>query len=185
MIYITHYNSFVGTITLASKKGKLIGLWIEGQSNYLDKLEYEVIEKDDEDILIKAKNWLDRYFNNEKTSISELDISPIGSEFQKEVWDILMSIPYGKVITYKDIASSIAAKRGIGKMSSQAVGGAVGKNPISIIIPCHRVVGTDRNLTGYAGGVDIKIKLLKHEGHNIDNFKIPKKGKYAYGYKKM
>ena len=118
---------------------------------------------DDEKILIETKKWLNRYFNGEKPCPNELDLAPIGSKFRKNVWDILCKIPYGKVITYNDIAKEIAKKRKINKMSAQAVGGAVGHNPISIIIPCHRVIGTNGSLTGYAGGLDKKEYLLKLE----------------------
>ncbi len=163
MIYTTYYNSPIGKLLLASKENKLIGLWIEGQKYYLSGIEDEITKNDDEKILIETKKWLDRYFNGEKPCSNELDLAPIGSKFRKNVWDILCKIPYGKVITYNDIAKEIAKKRKINKMSAQAVGGAVGHNPISIIIPCHRVVGTNGSLTGYAGGLDKKEYLLKFE----------------------
>lgn len=163
MIYTTYYNSPIGKLLLASKENKLIGLWIEGQKYYLSGIEEEFTKNDDEKILIETKKWLNRYFNGEKPCPNELDLAPIGSKFRKNVWDILCKIPYGKVITYNDIAKEIAKKRKINKMSAQAVGGAVGHNPISIIIPCHRVVGTNGSLTGYAGGLDKKEYLLKFE----------------------
>ena len=169
MIYTTHYKSPVGDILLASKDNKLIGLWIEGQKYYLSKLKEKIQENAEEEILIKTKNWLDRYFNNENPHIKELDLNPIGSDFRKQVWKILCEIPYGKVITYNDIAKEIAEKRKIKRMSAQAVGGAVGHNPISIIIPCHIVIGSNGSLTGYAGGIDKKVYLLKHEKVNMDN----------------
>lgn len=175
MIYISYYNSSLGKILLASKDNKLIGAWIEGQKYYLGKLKEEVIKKDDEEILIKTKNWLDRYFNLEKPEISELSIAPIGSEFRQKVWKILCTIPYGNTITYGDIAKQIAKETGKDKMSAQAIGGAVGHNPISIIIPCHRVVGANGSLTGYAGGIDKKIKLLEIEKVNIDKLFDPEK----------
>lgn len=163
MIYTTYYNSPIGKLLLASKENKLIGLWIEGQKYYLSGIEDEITKNDDEKILIETKKWLNRYFNGEKPCPNELDLAPIGSKFRKNVWDILCKIPYGKVITYNDIAKEIAKKRKINKMSAQAVGGAVGHNPISIIIPCHRVIGTNGSLTGYAGGLDKKEYLLKLE----------------------
>lgn len=165
MINVTHYQSPIGDILLASKQNKLIGAWIKRQKYYLDNIDEEIIEKDNE-ILTKAKKWLDKYFNGEKPPISELDLAPEGTEFRLEVWKILLEIPYGKTITYKDIADKIALKRGISKMSAQAVGGAVGHNPIAIIIPCHRVIGSDGSLTGYAAGLDKKIFLLEHENAN-------------------
>ena len=168
MIYTSNYNSPIGKILLASKNGKLIGLWIEGQKYYLNKVDEEIKEKDDEVILIKAKKWLDKYFCGEKPEISELDLDPIGSEFAKNVWKILCEIPYGEVTTYGKIAKKMAKLMNKEFMSSQAVGGAVGHNPISIIIPCHRVIGSNGDLTGYAGGIDKKIKLLEHENANIN-----------------
>lgn len=163
MIYTTHYKSPIGDLLLASKDNKLIGLWIEGQKYYMSNFLEEMKENDNDKTLLKAKKWLDRYFNKEKPSIKELELNPMGSEFRQAVWKILCEIPYGKVTTYKEIAEEIAKQKGINKMSAQAVGGAVGHNPISIIIPCHRVVGTNGDLTGYAGGLDKKIYLLEHE----------------------
>ena len=169
MVYKTYYNSPVGKILLASKENKLIGLWIEGQKYYLGKLKEEIQEKNDDAILIKSKKWLDQYFNGENPEISQLDLAPIGSNFAKSVWKILCKIPYGEVTTYGKIAKEMAEILGEKKMSAQAVGGAVGHNPISIIIPCHRVIGTNGSLTGYAGGIDKKIKLLEHEKVNMSN----------------
>lgn len=176
MIYTTKYKSPVGDILLASKNDKLIGLWIEGQKYYLSNFNEEIKRFDNDRILIKTKNWLDRYFNKEKPNIKELILNPIGSEFRQLVWKILCDIPYGKVVTYNDIAKQIAKKKGIKRMSAQAVGGAVGHNPISIIIPCHRVVGTNGSLTGYAGGIEKKIYLLKHEQVDMKRLFIPKIG---------
>ena len=176
MIYTTYYNSPIGKILLATKDNKLIGLWIKGQKHYLSNLKEEICENNNNELLIKTKKWLDRYFNNKKPNINELELNPIGSQFRKAVWKILCKIPYGNVITYGTIANIIAKQKGITKMSAQAIGGAVGHNPISIIIPCHRVIGTNGNLTGYAGGIDKKIFLLRHENVDIDNLFIPKKG---------
>lgn len=176
MIYITHYNSPIGDILLASKNDKLIGLWIENQKYYLSSLKEELQEVDNNEILNKTKKWLDRYFNGEKPKIKELEIEPVGSEFRKSVWKILCNIPYGEVITYNDIAKQIAKEKGMKQLSAQAVGGAVGHNPISIIIPCHRVVGSNGSLTGYAGGIKRKKYLLEHEKVDMSNLFEPKKG---------
>ena len=174
MIYTSSYNSPVGKILLASKDNKLIGLWIEGQKHYLGTLKKETIEeKDDNEILVRTKEWLDKYFSGERPNISDLDLAPIGNDFRQSVWKILCEIPYGQVITYGDIAKRIANQMNKKAMSAQAVGGAVGNNPISIIIPCHRVVGANGNLTGYAGGIDKKIKLLELEKVDMSNFYIP------------
>ena len=152
---------------LASKDNKLIGLWIEGQKYYLGKLKEEIQEKDDEIILVKAKKWLDRYFKGEKPQISELYLEPNGSDFAKNVWKLLCEIPYGVVTRYGEIAKKVSKIKNKSTMSAQAVGGAVGHNPISIIIPCHRVIGANGSLTGYAGGIDKKMFLLKHEGVSL------------------
>ena len=175
MIYTAHYKSPIGDILLASKNNKLIGLWLVGQKYYFSNIKDETKEEDSE-ILIKTKEWLDRYFRGEKPSINEFDLNPMGSDFRKRVWKILCEIPYGDVVTYKDIASIIAKQKHLKKMSCQAIGNAVGHNPISIIVPCHRVVGTNGSLTGYAGGIDKKMYLLEHEKVNMDNLYFPKKG---------
>lgn len=176
MIYKTYYNSPVGKLLIASKDGKLIGLWIEGQKYYLGKIKDELIENDKEEILVKTKKWLNKYFLGENPKISDLDISLNGTSFEKVVWELLKKIPYGEVTTYKELSKKVAKKLGKEKMSAQAVGGAIGHNPISIIIPCHRVVGTDGSLTGYAGGIDKKVKLLKQEKVNMEKLYIPKQG---------
>lgn len=174
-IYSTQYNSPLGNILLASDGENLIGLWIEEQKYFVDNFEAEtMIIKDNLEIFIKTKKWLDRYFKLEKPSISELELAPIGSEFRTSVWKILCDIPYGKTITYGEIAKMMAKKLNKNSMSAQAIGNAVGHNPISIIIPCHRVVGKDGNLTGYAGGIDKKIKLLELEGVDLSKFYSPK-----------
>ncbi len=122
MIYITHYNSPIGDILLASKNDKLIGLWIENQKYYLSSFKEELQEVENNEILNRTKEWLDKYFDGEKPNINELELEPIGSDFRKKVWKILCNIPYGKVITYNDIAKEIAKEKAIKKMSAQAVG---------------------------------------------------------------
>ena len=126
-------------------------------------------------ILKEAKRWLDIYFTGREPDFMP-PLHPIGSAFRQSVWEILLQIPYGQTVTYGEIARQLADKQGIAKMSAQAVGGAVGHNEISVIIPCHRVVGTSGSLTGYAGGVDKKAALLKLERADMSNFFIPKKG---------
>lgn len=163
-----------GKLLIASKDNKLIGLWIEGQKHYLRNIKEELVENDNEEILIKTKKWLDRYFLGEKPKIEELDICLNGTFFEKTVWELLKKIPYGEVTTYKELAINVAKKLGKENMSAQAVGGAVGHNPISIIIPCHRVVGTTGSLTGYAGGIDKKVKLLEFENVDMAKLYIPK-----------
>ena len=167
MIYKTYYNSPLGKILLASDGNNLIGLWLEGQKHYLGSIQEEIIVNDELEIFIKTKDWLNRYFKKEQPKINELPLAPRGSEFRQRVWKILCDIPYGEVITYGDIAKKLTIDMNKEHMSAQAVGGAVGHNPISIIIPCHRVIGAGGNLTGYAGGIDKKIKLLELEGVKI------------------
>lgn len=167
MYYSTQYASPVGQLTLASDGAHIVGLWLEGQKYFLDTLPEMPVPRDDLEIFGKARNWLDRYFAGQKPGIEELPLKPIGGEFRQAVWKCLCKIPYGEVTTYGAIAQNIAAQFGKASMSAQAVGGAVGHNPISIIIPCHRVVGANGSLTGYAGGIDQKIRLLKLEGVDI------------------
>ena len=176
MYYSTTYSSPIGTITLACCDDNLVGLWTEGQKYHGDTIPEAMIENNDIPIFGAAKNWLDRYFAGERPDIAELPLAPIGGEFRRSVWKILCEIPYGKVITYGDIAKKIAAEMGRERMSSQAVGGAVGHNPISIIIPCHRVVGSNGSLTGFSGGVQMKVKLLEFEGVDMSRLFVPKKG---------
>lgn len=175
-MYWTKYESPVGLITLASDGKNIIGLWLEGQKYFGNSALGEMRQQDTLPVLEIAKDWLDRYFAKERPAISELPLCPKGSSFRQSVWRILCEIPYGEVTTYGQIAKKIASQMGKERMSGQAVGGAVGHNPISIIIPCHRVVGTNGSLTGYAGGITAKIKLLEHEGADMSHLFIPKKG---------
>lgn len=176
MYFFTAYPSPVGPMTLASDGDSLVGLWLEGQKYHGSTTSGAMTEKDDLPVFDAAKNWLDRYFAGEKPSAFELPLAPAGSAFRQGVWRILCEIPYGAVTTYGDIAKRMAAAQGRSSMSTQAVGGAVGHNPISIIIPCHRVVGADGSLTGYAGGLAAKIKLLELEGVSMSGLFTPQKG---------
>lgn len=174
MQYITHYASPLGAITLASNGTAIIGLWFDGQKYDRSILTPECREQN-LPIFAGTVKWLDCYFaGNEPDFMPELalDCSP----FRREVLEILTRIPYGQTTTYGEIAKEIAQKRGLQKMSAQAVGGAVGYNPISLLIPCHRVIGSGGNLTGYGGGVQRKMALLKLEKVNTEGLFIPKKG---------
>ena len=162
------YASPIGELIIASDGENLTGLWIKGQK-YFPTAELEL--KDELPIFARVRDWLDRYFAGEKPDCSELPLSPAGSEFRQAVWKLLREIPYGQTVTYGELAKKAALLLGKERMSAQAVGGAVGHNPISIIVPCHRVVGTDGSLTGYAGGIGIKARLLKHEGADIKELK--------------
>jgi len=176
MFFSTNYISPLGAITLAGDGENITGLWLDGQKYYAATVKGRIEERPDLPVFAKAEKWLDAYFSGEKTEISELPLAPVGSAFRKAVWDILCEIPYGQCITYGEIAKRMAARMNKKSMSSQAVGGAVGHNPISIIIPCHRVVGSNGSLTGFAGGIDKKIKLLELEGVDISRFFVPSKG---------
>lgn len=161
MKYKNSYQSPLGKMIMASDGVNLTGLWFDDQKYFALNLSADAVYND-LPVFDKTKLWLDEYFNGVKPDF----IPPIylkGTDFQREVWDILLKIPYGSVITYGDIAKEIAEKRGLSRMSAQAVGGAVGHNPISIIVPCHRVVGTNGSLTGYAGGIEKKAYLLQLE----------------------
>ena len=161
MIYTFHYNSPLGSITLASDGKSLTGLWFDGQKYFPHKLISESAEVE-LPIFTQTCNWLNIYFNGKIPDLTP-PISLNTTPFRKAVYDILLTIPYGHTMTYGEIANIIAKQNGVERMSAQAVGGAVGHNPISLIIPCHRVVGADGSLTGYAGGLDKKIELLKLE----------------------
>lgn len=176
MLYMTNYSSPLGRVTLASDGSNITGLWFEGQKYYGSALDSETVQNDGLAVFDAAKSWIDRYFAGENPDIGDLPIAPQGSEFRKSVWEILCGIPYGETISYGDIAKKIAAKLGRETMSGQAVGGAVGHNPISVIIPCHRVVGANGSLTGYAGGIERKIKLLELEGVDVSEMPVPISG---------
>lgn len=172
MYYTTSSFPPVGRITLACDGENLTGLWIEGQKYH--GTTDTMIKQDDLPIFHSVRDWLVRYFSGQNPDLTELPLAPMGSAFRQEVWRVLYEIPYGTVITYRDIAHKIALRRNLPSMSSQAVGGAVGHNPISIIIPCHRVVGTNGSLTGYAGGLEAKVRLLALEGVDLSGLFMPK-----------
>lgn len=156
-MHFAEYESPVGTLLLTAEDMCLTGLWMNRPKPG------EGTEDTSYPVLHKAAQWLDAYFRGEPGLI-DFPLAPKGTAFQKQVWDILLTIPYGEARNYGDIAREMAARLGKEKMSAQAVGQAVGANPISIFIPCHRVVGAKGQLTGYAGGLEKKQWLLKHEG---------------------
>lgn len=156
MLFLTHYASPLGPILLAADETGLTGLWFEGQKYFPSFLGVDYQEKETP-VLTETARWLDVYFSGKDPGFLP-PLHPQGSPFRQTVWDILLTIPRGQTMTYGEIA------RRLGVHSAQAVGGAVGHNPISILIPCHRVVGSDGSLTGYAGGFDRKARLLQLEG---------------------
>ncbi|MCD8066179.1 MAG: methylated-DNA--[protein]-cysteine S-methyltransferase [Oscillospiraceae bacterium] len=174
MQYTCHYASPLGGILLAADEVGLTGLWFEGQKYFAKLLDKEHEERKTP-CLTEAARWLDVYFAGREPDF-DVPLHFTGTDFQNEVWGILRTIPYGRTMTYGEIAKQIAERRGLARMSAQAVGGAVGHNEISIIVPCHRVVGTNGSLTGYAGGIDKKIKLLTLEKADMRSLFVPKKG---------
>ncbi len=174
MVYTCKYKSPLGDILLAADEVGLRGLGFERQKYFAKTLPDEYIPKET-GILTETKKWLDVYFSGEEPKFTP-PLHPVGAEFRQAVWQILLQIPYGKTVTYGQIASKIAEMKKLPRMSAQAVGGAVGHNEIAIIIPCHRVVGTNGSLTGYAGGIDKKILLLELEHADMSGFFVPKKG---------
>lgn len=162
MIYTSKIPSPLGEILLAADEAGMRGLWFDGQKYFARDLPDERTELETP-ILSEARRWLNIYFSGKEPDFLP-PLHPIGSAFRQSVWEILLQIPYGKTTTYGEIARQLAEKQKLPRMSAQAVGGAVGHNAISIMIPCHRVVGTNGSLTGYAGGIDKKRKLLELEG---------------------
>ncbi len=175
MQYISRYQSPLGKILLSADDKGLTGLRFEGRK-YCAVCNDDKYKERETRVLGLTKKWLDIYFSGKEPGFMP-PLHFIGSDFQKSVWEILLSIPYGKTATYGEIARKIAEGQGLARMSAQAVGGAAGRNPISVIVPCHRVVGAGGNLTGYAGGIDKKIELLKLEGGFKENFFAPKQSK--------
>lgn len=158
-MYFTTIPSPLGELTLAGEEEGLCGLWLPGQKYFGGGILDTAARRDGLPVFSLAEGWLERYFRRERPSPHELPLRPVGSEFRQAVWRQLLAIPYGQVTTYGKLAEALERKT-----SPRAVGGAVGHNPISIIIPCHRVVGSGGGLTGYAGGLDAKKKLLALEG---------------------
>ena len=172
MMYRTEYMAPVGRLTLIADEEALLGLWIQGQQ-YEDEAMWGAASILRETrILADACGWLDRYFAGEKPVPGELPLHPQGNAFRQMIWEMLCRIPYGQVTTYGALARAAASRMGKERMAAQAVGGAVGHNPISIIIPCHRVVASDGKLTGYAGGLDKKRMLLTREGISLRNGRV-------------
>lgn len=174
MFFTCEYLSPLGMITLSCDEAAITGLWFNGQRHFGNILPKETMQEETP-LLRQAKHWLDIYFSGQEPDF----LPPLrydSTPFRKMVCDIMLTIPYGRTMTYGEIAAEVAKRIGISKMSAQAVGGAVGHNPISLIIPCHRVVGTSGSLTGYGGGIQRKVKLLELEHTDMSGFFVPKKG---------
>lgn len=174
MTYTKYYDSPLGRMLMAADGAALTGLWFEGQKHFARTLTERRAEGN-LPVFAETAAWLDTYFAGQNPG----PVPPLalhGSDFRLAVWDALLAIPRGSVTTYGDITRQIAAERGLSRMSAQAVGGAVAHNPISVIVPCHRVVGTGGSLTGYAGGIARKQALLRLEGVDLSRFFVPKTG---------
>lgn len=171
MEYIHHYDSPLGGITIASDGKALTGLWFDGQKYFAEGLGQDIREKN-LSVFDQTVQWLDIYFSGKEPGFTP-PLNMKTTPFRKAVWEILLTIPFGQTMTYGKIAEKIARQNGLARMSAQAVGGAVGHNAISLIIPCHRVVGANGSLTGYAGGIDKKMKLLTLEQVDMSSFFVP------------
>ena len=164
-MYYCTYESKIGLLYLISDGESLCGCYLENQKYFPNDIDdYQL--NDELNVFIESKVWLEKYFNGESPSIDEIPLNFNETEFRNTVWKVLKEIPFGEVITYRNIAEIIAKNRGIKTMSAQAVGGAVGHNPLLIFIPCHRVIGADGSLTGYAAGIENKKFLLNLESDN-------------------
>ena len=173
-MYTLHYDSPLGGILLAADDVGLTGLWFDGELYFAEGLDPDHTAQKTP-ILQQAERWLEVYFSGREPDFTP-PLHPVGSPFRRAVWELLLQIPYGQTTTYGALARQLAAKQGKTRMSAQAVGGAVGHNEISIIIPCHRVVGTSGSLTGYAGGIEKKVRLLQLEQADMSRFFVPTNG---------
>ena len=171
MTYIQHYDSPLGGILLAADEIGLTGLWFDGQKYFARGLSNERIAQETS-VLAEANRWLDIYFTGKEPDFTP-PLHPAGTPFQRTVWALLGQIPYGETTTYGALAQTLAARVGLASMSAQAVGGAVGHNPISLMLPCHRVIGAGGNLVGYAGGLPRKRYLLELEGVDVSGLHPP------------
>ncbi|MDR2065807.1 MAG: methylated-DNA--[protein]-cysteine S-methyltransferase [Prevotellaceae bacterium] len=165
MQYIQKIKSPVGILTVSGDSKNISGLWIEKQKYFAGTLGKNVSERN-LPVFEDVQRWLDIYFSGKEPDFMP-PLMPEGSPFQKSVWNILRKIPYGQTTTYGEIAKQFEMENKYVRTSARAVGNAVSHNPVSILIPCHRVVGKNGGLTGYAGGIDTKLKLLQMEGVNI------------------
>lgn len=174
MLYYKKLASPLGEITLRSNGEALTGLWFVDDKHYGAK-DIAGAALADLELFMQAEAWLAEYFAGREPKVS-VPLKLQGSEFQMQVWRLLQDIPYGRLVTYGDVAKKIAAQKGVARMSAQAVGGAVGHNPLCIIVPCHRVVGDNGSLTGYGGGMWRKVRLLELEKVDMSKLTVPTRG---------
>ncbi len=174
MLYYVDFDCAFGPVAALSDGKSVVGLWLAGQRSFGAELLSRAEAGEGLPIFDRVRDWVGRYCGGERPSCRELPLAPRGSEFRRTVWELLCEIPYGETVTYGQIARAVGEITHKPRMSAQAVGGAVGHNPISVIIPCHRVVGAGGNLTGYGGGLELKCRLLAHEGVDMSKFYLPK-----------
>ena len=179
MLYATTIPSPLGELTLVSTDAALTALWLDRRAFLADTAGRAVEERADALPLKPGRDWIAAYFAGRRPGIGDLPLAPEGTPFRRLIWRLLRDIPYGECVSYGELAREAARALGKERMSSRAVGGAVGRNPLAIIIPCHRVVGADGNLTGYGAGIARKIRLLELEGVDVRRFTLPRRGKYA------
>lgn len=177
---IAHVETPFGDVAVAAEAGALVACSINGQPGYRRLLERGV-EAAGDPVLERARAWLARYFVGERPDAADLPLCPHGTAFQHEVWNLIRQIPYGRASSYGELADLVVLARGGGRMSAQAIGGAVGRNPIAIIVPCHRVLAANGAIGGYAGGLDKKLWLLAHEGVDVSGMRLPETGRFAHG----
>lgn len=181
MTYYTVYESeLIGSLTLASDGTSITGCWFDNDRFFGYGVDGDVERDDELAVFLQARDWLDRYFAGQAPDPRELPLDARATEFQRRVREAMLDIPYGTTSTYGDIAKRIEGETGR-RQSARAVGGAVGHNQLCLIVPCHRVVGANGNLTGFGGGIDMKVKLLEHERAMKDSFTLPKKGTALHG----
>lgn len=171
MLTMTRCPTPLGPITIACDAHALLGTWLEGQKALTHSGQADFEERPGAPLLKLAAAWLRAYFDGQRPAISDLPLAPAGSPFRQRVWKLLCAIPYGACVTYGELAEELATATS--RMAAQAVGGAVGHNPLAIIIPCHRVMGAGGNLTGYGGGIEKKLWLLRWEGVDTRHFFMP------------
>lgn len=177
---IAHADTPLGDVAVAAEAGALVACSINGQPGYRRLLERGA-EAAGDPVLERARAWLARYFAGERPDAAELPLCPHGTAFQHEVWNLIRQIPYGRASSYGELADLVVLARGGGRMSAQAIGGAVGRNPIAIIVPCHRVLAANGAIGGYVGGLDKKLWLLAHEGVDVSGMRLPETGRFAHG----